>query len=58
MNHGKHILICIAIAAVGAIVLAAAELDIAYGVLFLIPCMLMMAAMMWMMMGDRNRGGA
>ena len=59
MNHGKHMLICVAIAVVGAIALAAAGLNIAYGVLFVIPCMLMMAAMIWMMMGgDKGRGGS
>jgi hypothetical protein len=53
MNHSKHILICIGIVAVGAILVAGAGLNASYGLLFLLPCMLMMAAMMWMM----GRGG-
>ena len=51
MNHTKHMFICVAIVAVGAIVVAATGLNIGYGLLFLLPCMLMMGAMMWMMSG-------
>ena len=58
MNHSKHILICIGIVAVGAILVGAAGLDVGYGVLFLLPCMLMMAAMMWMMGGGGDKGSS
>ena len=58
MNHGKHIFICIGFVAVGAIFVAAAGLDLSYGILFLLPCMVMMAAMMWMMGGGGDKGSS
>jgi hypothetical protein len=51
MNHGKYMLICVAVAAIGGIVLASAGLNVGYGLLFVLPCMLMMGLMMWMMVG-------
>jgi len=46
---------CVAILAV---VLVVAGLTGGYSLLFLIPCTLMMGAMMWMMMGGSRRDGA
>jgi len=46
---------CMALVAL-AIVLAATGVKVAFTALFVIPCMLMMAAMMWMMIGGM-RGG-
>lgn len=51
MDHGKHMFVCVGIAAVAIAVLTASGLSIGYALLFLVPCMLMMAAMMWMMDG-------
>lgn len=45
----KHMWICVAIVAVGAVVLAFTSAGAPYLLLFLVPCMLMMAGMMWMM---------
>jgi NADH:ubiquinone oxidoreductase subunit 6 (subunit J) len=51
----KMMWVCIAIIAVAGI-LVASGLNFGYGALFLIPCMIMMGAMMWMM-GGGARGG-
>ena len=45
---------CIAFAMIAIILVSSGT---GAGALFLIPCMLMMGAMMWMMMGGSRRGG-
>ena len=50
----KHLLACVALVAVAVIVVSATGAGAGIGLLFLIPCMLMMGAMMWMMMGARG----
>jgi hypothetical protein len=55
MNHSMKMMWgCVAVLAL-AVVLSVAGANVGY-VLFALPCMLMMGAMMWMMMGGR-RGG-
>jgi hypothetical protein len=58
LNHTKHSMKmmwgCTAFAVLAIVLLIG---SVAAGALFIIPCMLMMGAMMWMMMGGMGRGG-
>ncbi len=52
---GKHLWLFVAI--VGVVLVAALATGSAGYLLFVIPCMLMMGAMMWMMMGGMGNSG-
>ena len=54
--NSKHLLACVALVAVAVIVVSVTGAGVGTGLLFIIPCMLMMGAMMWMMMGPRGDG--
>ncbi len=59
LNHTKHSMKmmwgCVAFAALAIVLISS---GVGAGALFIIPCMLMMGAMMWMMMGGMNRPGS
>ena len=52
--NAKHLLACAAVVVVAVVVVSATGAGPGIGLLFIIPCMLMMGAMMWMMMGSRG----
>lgn len=56
-DHLKMMWMCVAIVAVAAAGAVAAGFDVAYAVLFGLPCLLMMGAMAWMMVRMARSGG-
>ena len=55
-NHLNMMWICVAVAVIVVVGVAAARLDVGYGVLFVLPCLLMMGAMGWMMLRMARHG--
>ena len=56
-NHMKMMWICMGIAVVVAVGVVTAGLDVGFGVLLVLPCLLMMGAMAWMMLRMARHGG-
>ena len=56
-NHMKMMWMCVVVAVIVAVGVAVAGLDVGFGVLLVLPCVVMMGAMAWMMVRMARHGG-